>query len=473
MTDLFDKLKSIGALEFLVSTGLCAMFLVFSSEPDAEMFDHFAMSRTFLPYPNVYVREFSEVLIIYGAFLFLNFYVMPRLLRRESLLLNGAWILLTVVAISIIYGDFEAGIVAIGLFGAYTFIKHLAFFLWAKSKTIHLTYPFLAPGVFLTVVLWLVSFLFLFAAEADREVMAIWGVMIPSALLLYSYSFFYLVPAALKRKRPFLSYVWRMFWVLTVAELPVWLIFLVLSGEAEIALALTFVNSLFQFFVTTPFTWIFYMRHKRGTDELVSLQTELGQSTASLDFLRSQINPHFLFNALNTVYGTAIQEKAERTSEAVQKLGDMMRFMLHENLQPRIMVVREIEYLNNYISLQRLRTDALREVSIQTEIDDKPTSEQISPMLLIPFVENAFKHGISFREPSYIKIALEVAGKTLLFDVSNSNHPKQQDDPEKDRNGIGLTNVKQRLQLLYPGRHELTIRETSREFFVHLTIQLS
>jgi LytS/YehU family sensor histidine kinase len=93
-------------------------------------------------------------------------------------------------------------------------------------------------------------------------------------------------------------------------------------------------------------------------------------------------------------------------------------------------------------------------------------------MLLIPFVENAFKHGISFREPSHIKINFETKDKTLNFDVYNSKHVKQENDPEKDKSGIGLNNVKQRLELLYPGKHELIIRETGKEFFVHLTLQL-
>ena len=94
-------------------------------------------------------------------------------------------------------------------------------------------------------------------------------------------------------------------------------------------------------------------------------------------------------------------------------------------------------------------------------------------MLLIPFVENSFKHGISLRESSYIRVTLEIKDNTLYFDVSNSKHSKQDNDPEKDKNGIGLENVKQRLQLFYPNKHELVIRDTPKEFFVHLTIQLA
>src|SRR5690606_14858027 len=97
---------------------------------------------------------------------------------------------------------------------------------------------------------------------------------------------------------------------------------------------------------------------------------------------------------------------------------------------------------------------------------------QIGPMLLIPFIENAFKHGISLKESSYIRISLVTKDKTLYFDISNSMHPKSSNDPEKNSNGIGLNNVRQRLMLMYTGRHELSIRESGKEFFVHLTIQL-
>ena len=94
-------------------------------------------------------------------------------------------------------------------------------------------------------------------------------------------------------------------------------------------------------------------------------------------------------------------------------------------------------------------------------------------MLLIPFVENAFKHGISFREPSHIKITFQIKDNTVYFDVFNLKHSRHDNDPEKNKSGIGLENVKQRLQLLYPEKHELIIRDTEKEFYVHLTIQLA
>jgi len=172
------------------------------------------------------------------------------------------------------------------------------------------------------------------------------------------------------------------------------------------------------------------------------------------------------------LYGTALQEKAERTGEGIQRLGDMMRFMLHENTQDKISLTREIEYLNNYIALQTLRTSMSDKITIITEIEEQFENYQITPMLLIPFVENAFKHGISLQKSSYIKISLQVRDQVLFFDVSNSINPKSDRDPEKLKSGVGLENVRQRLSLLYRDRHELMIRENANEFFIHLTLHI-
>jgi hypothetical protein len=319
----------------------------------------------------------------------------------------------------------------------------------------------------------MVSMLLLVIGRAEGEVILIWGIGIPFAILFYCYSLYALIPASVGKKRPFWSYISRALLVLIVSFIPVFFFVLLLTNESEAALALASLNIPFHLLVIAPLSWLLYKKRMQGKVELYTLKKELGQSHANLDFLRSQINPHFLFNALNTIYGTAIQEKAERTCEAVERLGDMMRFMLQENMQEKISLIREIDYLNNYISLQKLRTDSNPIVKIEAHIEPQGHIVQISPMLLIPFVENAFKHGISLREPSHIRVTLDMKDQMLYFDVNNSKHIKPENDPEKDKSGIGLQNVRQRLELLYPNRHELMIRETGKEFFVHLTIQLN
>ena len=225
-----------------------------------------------------------------------------------------------------------------------------------------------------------------------------------------------------------------------------------------------------QLFIITPLTWLYYQYNRETILRLKKAESALQKSTASLSFLRSQVNPHFLFNSLNTLYGTALQENAAKTSEGIQMLGDMMRFMLHENNQDLISMDREIAYLQNYITLQKLRTDVSKSIRITDNIAQQQCNHQIAPMLLIPFVENAFKHGISLNEPSWITIELTCTATNILFKVTNRIHQFSQRDPERNRSGVGLINVKERLKLLYPGQHELQIDKSENEFSIVLSI---
>jgi two-component system, LytTR family, sensor kinase len=224
-------------------------------------------------------------------------------------------------------------------------------------------------------------------------------------------------------------------------------------------------------FIITPITWLLYGRRKERIQFLRGAEKAIAKSKTDLQFLRSQINPHFLFNVLNTLYGTALQENAERTANGIQKLGDMMRFMLHENNQDFIPMSREIEYLKNYISLQKLRTQSSPEIIIEDNINEQNCNHKIAPMLLIPFVENAFKHGISLKEKSWIKINLDCDEKNIIFKVHNSVHERQENDPEKERSGIGFKNVLERLKLIYGGKFQASVNRDDKEFFIHLSIQ--
>lgn len=201
-------------------------------------------------------------------------------------------------------------------------------------------------------------------------------------------------------------------------------------------------------------------------------QIRFRSKQAELAGLQSQVNPHFLFNALNTLYASAIGENAERTSGGIQKLSDMMRFMLHENNKEKIDIRQEVNYLKNYIDLQQLRAGGIKDFELKTDLDDTLCLQSIAPMLLVPFVENAFKHGLSMRHPSWIDIKLRCDGKQLYFSVFNSLHPKSEEDPERNASGVGLENVKKRLLLLYPKKHQLTIHQTEREFSIMLTLNI-
>ncbi|GGG80308.1 hypothetical protein GCM10007415_10910 [Parapedobacter pyrenivorans] len=311
------------------------------------------------------------------------------------------------------------------------------------------------------------TLIFVMLMAVEEKLAAFWLAVVPYAYLIFALNIYWLLP--LKEKRGYSPQLYGLMAVgiSFVAFIPSGLFFLNVMRSAE---DLYFVIWICLNLVVIPLAIFVYKRQKERISQLVNLKMELGQTSAGLSFLRSQINPHFLFNILNTLYGTALQEDAERTATGIQKLGDMMRFMLHENNQDRILLAREIDYLRNYIDLQLLRTATSTGITVECDINDALEGTYIAPMLLIPFVENAFKHGISLKDKSWIKISLYEAEGKVYFDVHNSIHRKPETDPEQRHSGIGLENVRQRLAMLYPDRHDLVIRETTQEYFVHLTI---
>jgi two-component system, LytTR family, sensor kinase len=510
MRDLFKKSTLLTKIEFWVLTTIFAFVLFFfftdifefddkgfATAPLRKDFDAAGMQYSF--YKHYFIPQLIRNIAIYISLLALNFVIIPKLLKRQSFLKYILLLLFVLSAMALIFGitgtymyayryatagraDVEEWIFLEGLEDAgrvmwvlaiYTAIKRAGMYLLTISGRIAVKYPYVRKEAIVAGVIWLIGLLFLVIGAAEIEFIEGWLVVIPSAIALYLFSFYKLIPRALRYNNyQFFRYLLKCMGILVIAFITLLFLLMAITAHEDSASGISLFNSLFQLFITAPVTWLLYKRILRGNEEVSVLQKELKQSTANIDFLRSQINPHFLFNALNTIYGTAIKENAERTSEGIEKLGDMMRFMLQENMQETISLAREIDYLNNYISLQRLRTDTSPNIQINTSIHDRENGYPIAPMLLIPFVENAFKHGISFREPSHIKITLEIKDNTLYFDVYNSKHARQENDPEKDKSGIGLENVSHRLKLLYPGRHELIIRDTSKEFFVHLTIAL-
>ena len=264
---------------------------------------------------------------------------------------------------------------------------------------------------------------------------------------------------------------WQVYAPILIVSFTYTLIFSIALGS-EWTVTRLIINWMFQVFVITTISWLNYQQNADKINELRGAKTAMNKSKADLQLLRMQINPHFLFNILNTLYGTALIEGAKNAAEGIQKLGDMMRFMLHENMHDQIPVAKEIDYLNNYISLQKLRTQLSADIIIEHHIAAGDCNYNIAPMLLIPLIENAFKHGINLSSRSWIKINLECADHRLNFMVQNSVHPTAANDPEKENSGIGLQNVASRLQLLYPGKHSFTYGLQDDGFTANLTLTL-
>jgi two-component system, LytTR family, sensor kinase len=189
---------------------------------------------------------------------------------------------------------------------------------------------------------------------------------------------------------------------------------------------------------------------------------------SELAFLKSQVNPHFLFNILNNICSLA-RKKSDDTENAIIKLSQLMRYMLYESKDEKVSLEKEVEYLQNYIELQRLRISET--VIINFVVKGRPETRMIEPMLLIPFVENAFKHGVSYLEQSKIDILLEIANGDLHFQVEN-NMVRKNGDPVQQESGIGLKNVLRRMELLYPGQHSIRITDDGTRYVVDLDVKL-
>ncbi|MEL6863454.1 MAG: histidine kinase [Bacteroidota bacterium] len=190
---------------------------------------------------------------------------------------------------------------------------------------------------------------------------------------------------------------------------------------------------------------------------------------AELQALKAQLNPHFLFNSLNSIYYLAMEEQ-ERSPQAILQLAQVMRYVLHESNKAQLPLEKEIQFIQDYIDLQSLRSD--QSVSIQFEIEGADTSIQIAPLLFIPFVENAFKHGLKAKsEAPFVHICLKIEGHELLFQVKNNKGQVAAMLPDGP-GGVGLANIKKRLALLYPKRHQLLLNDQSDYFETQLKLQL-
>lgn len=196
------------------------------------------------------------------------------------------------------------------------------------------------------------------------------------------------------------------------------------------------------------------------------LIAETHRTNTELIYLRKQTNPHFLFNSLNSIYSLA-HKKSDLVPDAIVTLSELMRYMLYETDNKTVALEKEVNYIQNYIELQKLRLNNIEDIVINVHGDTK--NKFIEPLLLISFVENAFKYGTDYKGAAHVKIKILITDNNLDFWIENSieNYVK---DPENS--GIGLVNIQNRLDLLYPNAHELTINQDSNYYRVHLNLKL-
>ena len=228
-----------------------------------------------------------------------------------------------------------------------------------------------------------------------------------------------------------------------------------------------------QYFISTIFaslTFVFLSTVLKFTtdwflNERIQRDLENQRLSAELSFLKSQINPHFLFNSLNSIYSLAYQ-RSETTPDAILKLSEIMRYMLYECNDNEVSLEKELQYLQNYIELQKIRFG--KNAYIDFKINGRVDGQKIVPLLLIAFIENAFKHGVVNDARSAIRLLIEVDESHLYFFIQNRKHISNKDN----LGGIGLINVKRRLDLLYPGRYKLDIIDGKETYTCELTLDL-
>lgn len=219
------------------------------------------------------------------------------------------------------------------------------------------------------------------------------------------------------------------------------------------------------FLITLFYINFFYLLPRLFRSERQKKLLENERLHAELNFLKLQINPHFLFNTLNSIYSQA-HFKSEQTEHSILKFSRIMRYVLYDSAAEKIPLIQDLEYISNYIDLQQLRLS--KNITIHYDVSGPVNGLSIAPLLLITFIENAFKHGISYTAPSEIKIAIAVTGNDLSLTVGNAITQSSRESA----GGVGLINARRRLDVIYPGRHLLDVIENDHLYIVNLKIEL-
>ncbi len=211
-----------------------------------------------------------------------------------------------------------------------------------------------------------------------------------------------------------------------------------------------------------------WQRHQRDRKDL-----ETRRMQSEIKFLKSQINPHFLFNTLNSLYALTLM-KSDKAPEIVIKLSEMMRYMLYESNERRVPLQKEVNYIENYLELETLRQSGRPD--IQFKVEGAVNEQTIAPLLFIPFLENSFKHGLNHQiNEGYVHVTMKVFENKLLLRIVNSKPtaPPPEAPTDKKSGGIGLVNVQRRLNLLYPNQFKLDISDSETEHIVELSLALT
>lgn len=305
------------------------------------------------------------------------------------------------------------------------------------------------------------------APKDDGNMNWFYWIMNFSWMAAFYFNALVLVPRLFNRKK-YWEFAAANFMVFVFIALEVHTIPLLLGKPFHFAPKAILFNSLLYVFFFALSTSYQLIREKVASDQLEQeKQNEVLKTELSL--LRSQVSPHFMFNVLNNMVSLA-RKQSDLLEPSLIKLSSLMRYMLYEADEEKVSIEKEMDYLQSYIDLQQQRFG--KKVQVNVNMHTVDSQYRIEPMLLIPFVENAFKHGTGMIDNASIDIDLNAANERLLFVVRNKYNPASQETRDKT-SGIGLANVKRRLSLLYGKKHQLSIDADGTTFKITLQIELS
>lgn len=302
--------------------------------------------------------------------------------------------------------------------------------------------------------------------------------LMPITIVISYFFLYYLVPAYLVKKKQKLFILYSIYTFIVSFLFIVFSIFFglifsdylnseditpITKGFLFIILGVYFVI----FIVITFGMFIHNYKQSIKNEDLKNkfLQTQLQLKEQELKFLKMQIHPHFLFNSLNTIYGFALK-KEDKAPEMILKLSNLLDYILYQVEKPAVLLQDELNHLLDYISLEKMRFHDSLNITITKEIEAK--NVQIAPMLLIPFIENSFKHGTIIDGKLNVDISIKIENGFLLFKISNSALQE-----ESKTKGIGIENIKKRLEMLYPNTHQLKIAHHNKLFVVDLKVKIN
>jgi LytS/YehU family sensor histidine kinase len=299
--------------------------------------------------------------------------------------------------------------------------------------------------------------------EADlQEYLAWFAVLGVSAVVVYI-NLYFLLPKYFFEKK-YLIYIIFLFFLVSLGALTLRLIFQSGNTFFSVPIFQHFINLFF--FVVITSSLKFLKEFLRKQELLIKSENE--QLKTELSVLKSQINPHFLFNTLNNLYGLIVDNQNEQAADITLKLSDLMRYLLESSKTEHVSLLKEVKFLEDYLVLEKIRL--AQKADIRFEISSLEKETFIAPLLFIPLVENAFKHGLqTISESSFAHFSLSLQGNEIYFEAKNSVGEKISFEK---KSGIGLENLRKRLLLIYPEKHLLEIDVNEGVFKVILQINL-